>query len=97
MPSIDISKERIPGEALFWQDVSLALTGVYKLKDKEAAGLIEQRRVRLLDAHPLEQALVMHENPVVIAAGLIGTQATGEHIRYFIRLTVEHPYAAAAD
>jgi hypothetical protein len=96
MPSIDITKEVVPNEADFWGDVLFALTRIYRQEPNKAWATIEQRRVKLLDADPLERALVMHENPVFIAAGLIGKQASEAEIRSFLKLMEESRVPAGA-
>ena len=87
MPSIDSGKELIPDEAAFWCDVHLALTHIYGQSPTDAGTRIEQRRVKLLDADPLERALVMHENPVFVAAALVAKTANSAEIKRFFEIT----------
>ena len=47
-------------------------------------GLVEQFRRKLADASPLERALVLHEDPLYVAADLAqAEELTREHIYIF--------------
>lgn len=88
MPSVDPMN---PGndiwstvETDYWRIVGRTLDKVFHADP----GLVEQFRRKLADASPLERALVLHEDPLYVAADLAqAEELTREHI-YIFRVEV---------